>query len=272
VLADWNGLMLSALTRGFAVTGDERYLAAAQATANRLLTPCGTRGTLVHSQLGEHAQETPLLLDYAALGCGLLDLFMADGDARWFAGAVALAKKLDALFGNPDGPAFMSASDVAGTRAVDPYDGALPAGTSLAGNLLARLFYLTGDEGYLARAQAQVKPIAGLMARAPLAFAQALQTVELLLYPPPQLVLTGDAQRVLWTTAQQVFVPNLLVVWQPAGETNGPPELLPLTRATYLRDGLPTAYLCRNFVCDLPLTSAPELLERLLQAAGPVDN
>lgn len=45
-------------------------------------------------------------------------------------------------------------------------------------------------------------------------------------------------------------------------------ELHTLTRGTRPLDGKPTAYFCRNFVCDLPVTSAPELLESLLKAAA----
>jgi uncharacterized protein YyaL (SSP411 family) len=262
VLTDWNGLMISALVRGYAATGDERYLDFAKRTANRLLRPFEERGALVHSQLGEISSEVQLLLDYAAAAIGLLNLYLATGETRWFADCVALAERLYELFENEDRPYYMSASMVAGERLVDPHDNVLPAGTSLAGLLMARLYYLTDDERYLRRAETQVKSIADSMKASPTLFPQAMETAGLLKTPPAVLVLAGDHAREMWKTACEFYTPDMFVIWM--NEKEGvPEELRSLLAGKAPIDGKPTAYLCRNFACELPVHSADALRDQI---------
>ena len=264
VLTDWNGLMISALVRGFAVLNEPRYLDAAQRTADRLLSPFEVDGRLVHSFLGNRTLETQLLMDYAALGNGLLDVFLADGNQRWFNGAISLARTMDERFSMNDGLYKMSADDIAGANPIDPFDSAMPSGISLAGNLLSRLHHLTGDEWYEQRAQQQVLPVAGLMQHSAQAFSQGMITVDHLLHPPAQLVLVGDKDRTLWREAQQVYAPGLQITWQP----NEPdvPESSPLAslfEGKTILGNKATAYLCRNFVCELPTSDPKNLRESL---------
>ncbi len=269
VLSDWNGLMISALVRGFAVLDDARYLNAAEQTANRLLLPFEHDGNLVHSFLGERTLSRQLLMDYAALGNGLLDLFLADGNPRWFNGSVALARQLDSLFHSENGLYTMSADSIAGASQTDPFDSAMPSGNSLAGNLMARLYDLTGDEWYEQRARRQVEPIAGVIKRAAQAFSQALVTVDLLVNPPSQLVLIGDRDRKLWRAVQDEYVAGILTAWQPkdAEIPDSSPLAILFEGKTTINDK-PTAYLCRNFACELPTSDAAELRKKLQQLSA----
>ncbi|HEY3296049.1 MAG TPA: thioredoxin domain-containing protein [bacterium] len=263
VLTDWNGLMITALVRGFAVLNETRYLDAAQTTADRLLGAFENRQTLAHSQLEDRSKEISLLLDYATLAAGLLDLYLATGTERWFDGAVALASRLDELFANPQGPYVMSAQGVAGDPFPDPYDNVLPAGSSVAGTLAARLYYLTGNNVYMQRAVAQTQPLAALMRATPAAFSAALVTASLLQSPPAQLVLVGDHQRELWRAAQSVFVPTLDCLWLNESDRQ-PKDLSALLEGKVTPGGKPTAYLCRHFSCSLPVHSGGELKAQLV--------
>jgi hypothetical protein len=270
VLTDWNGLFLTALVRGFAVTGEERYVSSAVKLATRLLAPYEENGRLVHSFLGERTQDAQLLLDYAAFGNGLLDLFFATGENRWFEGAVGIADTLHALFQNPAGLYFLSAEDIAGVRSADPYDSALPSGNSLAGNLMAKLFYVTGNDRFRQRAESQVTPIAGYIKNHASAFSQAELTADLLVFPPSQLVLAGDDSREFWKLANQSYFPSMQTVWvsdKLAKQISDSPQLSSLLSGKMKIDGKPAAYLCRNFACDFPATSTDELRGMLKQSS-----
>jgi hypothetical protein len=271
VLTDWNGLMISALVRGFAVLGNERYLTAAQKCADRLLSPFEKDRALVHSFLGARTLKVQLLMDYGALGNGLLDLFLADGDVRWFRGSEALARQLDSQFGNPSDLYVMSTDTISGAAATDPFDSAMPSGVSLAGNLLARLYDLTGNEWYEQRARRQVEPVAGLMRRSAQAFSQSMVTVDMLAYPPAELVLVGDKARDLWRVAQDEYVPGIQVVWLPhVIDLQADSSLELLLEGKDVINGKPTAFLCRNFVCELPTTEADGLRKTLQRLAAQV--
>jgi uncharacterized protein len=80
----------------------------------------------------------------------------------------------------------------------------------------------------------------------------------------PQLVLVGDeagAQPFLEVTRER-YRPNSVVVRIDPAYRDAVAELLPWTAGMTMRDGRPTAYLCRDFACDAPVT-APDALRTL---------
>jgi len=268
VLTDWNGFMISALVRGYTALGDERYLSAAQHAANRLTNCFERTGRLRHSYVRERFNETQLLLDYSALGNGLLDLFMTAGDTRWFDLSVRLARTVDTLFSGESDLYAMSASPVAGTAPLDPYDSAVPSGISMAGNLFAKLYCLTGEEWYHARATGQVRPLVDSMTCTPAAFPQGLLTVELLLEPPAQLILIEDQSRLLWSVIRDRYLPHVLIVWTNSESSHSATELTSLLSGKVSLNGKPTAYLCRGFTCHQPVTSPDALAVMIDQSFG----
>src|SRR5207245_1208513 len=79
VLASWNGLMLSALAKGYRVTGTERYRQAAEQEAGFLLGTMQRDGQLIRSYRRGATEPQVFLDDYSDLTVGLLDLYEATG-------------------------------------------------------------------------------------------------------------------------------------------------------------------------------------------------
>jgi hypothetical protein len=103
--------------------------------------------------------------------------------------------------------------------------------------------------------------VAGDAEHYPMAFAYWLNVADFafadeqqlaILYPPAS---TPD---VLLRTANSHFRPNLMIA---ASEFPPPREAPGLLTGRPLREGMPTAYLCRHFACKLPLND-PEELEK----------
>ena len=88
-----------------------------------------------------------VLEDYADLADGLLALYEATFDERWFVAARELADAILDHFVDPAGGFFDTADDheTLVTRPKDPQDNATPAGGSMATRVLLRLAALTGD-------------------------------------------------------------------------------------------------------------------------------
>ena len=59
------------------------------------------------------------------------------------------------------------------------------------------------------------------------------------------------------------FLPNKVVLLRPSGDEPEIVALAPYTEDQLPRDGRATAYVCRNFACNLP-TSDPEKMIALL--------
>ncbi len=255
-LCDWNGLMVSSLS-SFGL------IEQAKSTARRFLTPYEQDGELVHSFLGDKELRVQLLLDYAALGNGCVDLFCASGDVKWFDAAYKLADDLERRFAKEDGLYYMSVDSVAGVRSVDLDDSALPSGNSLAGNLFIKLYYLTGEERFRERAEKQINALMPYLERMPTAFSQALLTAEWLVFPPEQVIAVSTSRTF------KGFVeaaPNRMVIRVDERTIQQLPAAHPLHTlldGKQAIDGLLTHYICRNFVCELPITDSEQLKSAL---------
>jgi hypothetical protein len=89
--------------------------------------------------------------------------------------------------------------------------------------------------------------------------------------PSQELVVVGDPgrpeTRALLDVARERFHPRLVVLHRPPGDGGRIVELAPVVRDFSQVDGRPTAYLCRGFVCERPVTGPAEL-RALLARAG----
>ena len=123
VLAAWNGLAIGALADAARALGAartrRRWTRRRPATATRpWRRPTGSRprllgadGRLRRSWKDGRATADGVLEDYANLAEGLLALYEATGDERWFAAAVGLADVILARFADPAGGFFDTADD-----------------------------------------------------------------------------------------------------------------------------------------------------------------
>jgi thiol:disulfide interchange protein DsbD len=153
VLTSWNGLMVSALAAAHVATGERSYLDRAQKTAGFALRSLrDTNGAPRVSWRRGRAGGPGFLDDSAFLIRGLLDLNAADHDAKWLEAAAALTRDAG-RFADPDGGWFFAADTpdlIVRPRGLD--DTALPSGSAIMVENLARLSYLAGDVGALSTA------------------------------------------------------------------------------------------------------------------------
>ncbi len=271
-LAAWNGLAIGALADGARrLSGGDRYLAtatgAAEAIVAGLLRPDGRLG---RSWKDGRATGEGVLEDYAHLADGLLALYEASSDERWFVHARGLADTILERFGDPVGGFFDTADDHEAliTRPKDVQDNAVPAGGSMAASVLLRLAALTGAARYREAAERAIGTVASYLARYPTGFANWLSAAHLAVEGIDELAIAGDpadaATRALAAAASDGFRPNLVlaVAADPAASN------VPLLADRILVDGQPTAYLCHDFACRLPVTDPAALREQLSAAAA----
>jgi hypothetical protein len=270
-LAAWNGLAIGAFADGARWLADgERYLAvatgAAEAIVADLLKPDGRLG---RSWKDGRATGEGVLEDYAHLADGLLALYEASSDERWFVVTRGLADVILEHFADPDGGFFDTADDHEAlvTRPKDVQDNAVPAGSSMAASVLLRLAALTGEARYGEAAERAIASVTPYLARYPTGFANWLSAAHLAVEGIDELAIAGDpsnpATRALAAVASDGFRPNLVL----AVAADPGASVVPLIGDRILVDGRPTAYLCRDFACRLPVTDAAPLREQLTAAA-----
>ena len=98
VLTAWNGLMISAMAKAAQALQDEKYLRAAQKSAQFIKENLYESGKLARRFRDSEAKFTASLDDYAYLIQGLVDLYETDFDEQWLNWANTLQKKQDELF------------------------------------------------------------------------------------------------------------------------------------------------------------------------------
>jgi uncharacterized protein len=271
VLASWNGLMLAAFAEAAAVLGRTDYLAAAVHNAEFLASQMVRDGRLRRSWKDGQARITGYLEDHAMVGAGLLALYEATFDRKWLDESQRLAEEALRLFWSEEREAFFDTGHDQETLVVRPrnlFDNAVPSGTSVTIEWLLRLAVVLGEERYEAVALKALRPMADLMQRYPSGFGRYLSALDFHLGPVAEVALVwppGEERGVapLLDTVFGRYQPNRVVV----GAAEGAPGAggLPLLAERGTVNGRPTAYVCRHYVCQLPVTE-PEALAGQLDA------
>ncbi len=272
-LAAWNGLAIGAFAdaaRLLASPVAERYRAAATAAADQILV--GLRrpdGRLGRSWKDGRSTGDGVLEDYADLADGLLALYEATFEERWFVAARELADTILGHFVDPAGGFFDTADDheTLVTRPKDPQDNATPAGGSMATRLLLRLAALTGDNRYGVTADRALATVTTYLERYPTGFANWLSAAELAVGGIVELAIVGEpddpATRALLDVARAGGRADLVV----AVAADPGSSAVPLLADRIALDGRPTAYVCQHFTCRLPVTDPATLVDQLAAAS-----
>ncbi|MEI6450649.1 MAG: thioredoxin domain-containing protein, partial [Actinomycetes bacterium] len=262
VLAGWNGLMLTAFAAAARVLDRDDYLSIARRNAELVLSQMRDRGgRMLRTWKGGRAKLNGYLEDYAHYAGGLLELYQATFEPRWFHAARALGDAILEHFVDPAG-GFFDTSDDHEKLLLRPkgiQDGAVPSGGAMAATVLLRLAEYTGEGRYADAAEGALAPLQAAMARAPLALAHWLAALDFMFAPPQGLAIVGADRGPLLDVARARYRPNLVVAAGPSAEDHA----IALLEGREALGGRATAYLCQRFSCERPVSS-PEDLAALL--------
>jgi uncharacterized protein YyaL (SSP411 family) len=276
ILTAWNGLMIGAYARAAQILGDPTFLRAAQKAAtfvrNNLFD--AATGTLRRSYRQGPSDIHGFAADYAFLISGLLDLYEADFDLAWLRWAQQLQDTLDLHFWDEDHGGYFSTTD--GDPAIllrlkEDYDGAEPAPTSVAVLNLCRFGQLLHNDTMLDHARHAIRAFSARLDAQPFGMPLLLAAAAQLETPPIHLILhsanpADPGLAALRAEAHRRHLPQLVVI-QITDETSraffAPQH--PAVDSLPEKPAQPTAYLCENFVCRLPVTE-PEALREIISA------
>ncbi len=272
ILTDWNGLMIAALAKGSQVFNEPSYRKAAEDAVDFILTKLRTDdGLLLHRYRDEDTAIDAHLDDYAFLIWGLIELYEATFMTRYLREALELTSDMiDRFRDESDGSFYFTASDSEDLiiRRKESYDGVIPSGNSVTMINLLRLGRMTARTDFEEIASEIGHAFSAQVTQSPNAHTHLLTGVYWAVDPSYEVIIVGDTReddtmdmvRVL----QKQFLPNTIVILRPAEEDS--PEIDALTGYTQnyqCIDGRTTAYVCRNYQCELPTTDTMKMLELL---------
>jgi uncharacterized protein len=271
ILTAWNAMAVSALAEAGRAFDVPAYVDEAVRCADFLLAHLrDDRARLLRSWRNGVAGAAGYVDDHALLADACLTLYETTFELRWFTAARELAGEMLRLFRDEeDGGFFTTGSDAEALviRPKDLYDNAVPSGNSVAADMLQRLAWLTGDAGYEDAATSAIKVVRDVLARAPSGFGYALCALDRYVGPGREVAIVGEpsdaaTQALVNEVTVKRFVPNVaLAVASPRDQAAR--DAIALLQDRPQRDGRATAYVCRRFVCQLPVTDPAELATQL---------
>jgi uncharacterized protein YyaL (SSP411 family) len=210
------------------------------------------------------------LEDHAAVALGFLAVYELAFDERWVERAREIAESMIEGFWSDEVGAFFDTavdSEQLITRPREVTDNAIPSGTSLAIELLLHLSELLGDSELRRRAVFALETLAEPMSRFPTAFGHLLGCADMEVNGAVEVALVGEplspGYKALERTVGERYVPALVL----AGGSAGAATSIRLLDGRTSAEGRATAYVCRGYTCDRPVTDAGELSDQLENAA-----
>ncbi len=262
ILTAWNGLMISAIARGGAILDEPRYVGAARAAADFLLSAMrAPDGGLLRRYREGEAAIGGMLDDYSFFVQGLLDLYEATFEFRYLEQAIAIADDQRARFEDPEAGGFYASAHpdaLSLNRIKDDYDGAEPSGNSVTLLNLLRLHRITGRENLLASARNLIRAFSARLSATAYGMPQMLVACEFDLAPNREIIVAGNPEPDMIRQLWKYFDPNRILL-------NTAPEIAQYHSAvSELAKGPAAICLCENFTCQAPATNTEDLA-RLLE-------
>jgi len=209
--------------------------------------------------------------DYAFFIQGLLDLYEASFDIRRLDLANTLQERQNALFWDKKGGAYFTTSGKDPNlflRSKGDFDGAEPSPNSVSALNLTRLSWFFDNNDWHRMAEQTINAFQAQLSRSPSSLPLMLVALDASESAPRQVIIAGkpDASDTfeLLREINKRYQPNEILIIADGG----PGQAYFTQKIEFFKDVHPiadkaTAYVCQNFVCQLP-TSDPAVVARLL--------
>jgi uncharacterized protein len=264
VLADWNGLMIAALTNAALIFGEPPWLTLASRAFDFVASTMTRGDRLGHSWRDGKLKFPGLASDFAAMIRAALALHEATGQRKYLEQALSWQHAFDRDYINAElGTYYLTAADAEGlvVRPAATTDEATPNHNAVAAQNLIRLAVLAGDDMWRDNADRLIGAIASQVADNLYMHMALLNAIDLRL-SAAEIVVTGDGQGAdaLLAVARRASPLNRIVLHAASAAVL--PEKHP-ARAKVATTTAPQAFICVGETCSLPVTTPSELTTAL---------
>jgi uncharacterized protein YyaL (SSP411 family) len=263
VLADWNGLTITALVNAGVLLGEPDWIAMAR-RAFDFIAANMTRDVNGEQRLGHSWRAGQLLFpglasDFTAMTKAALALHEASGERRYLDTALAWQRALDAHYTDAaTGGYFLTADDAEGLvlRPHSTADDATPNHNAVAAGNLIRLAVFTGDHAWRDKADRLIDGILATAGQNLFGHVALLNTLDLRL-TGAEIVVTGDAPALADAALKLAFTTRIVLRARSADDL---PASHPAQEKLKTANG-PAAFVCAGERCSLPVTDAAGLAD-----------
>jgi len=266
VLTSWNALMISAFAKGYRVTNEKKYLDAAENCIAFIEKNLIQDGQLLRTYKNGSAKIQGYLEDYAYFANSLLDVFEINPNVKYLESAKEFANHLIEHFWDEQNNNFFMTADNHEKLIIRPknnYDLSLPSGNSVAANVMLKLYHLTQEKKFLAVSTKIMESQAQMAAENPFGFGHLLNTIFMYMQKPIEITMLNTENHEMLKTLSGRFLPESILVTL---NNENQLELLskyPFFAGKQFSKSKSTVFVCKDFVCSLPLESISDVEKAL---------
>ena len=273
IITAWNGLMIGAFARASRIFSEHRYTEAATRAAHFVLSALydAPAKKLKRRFRDSEAKFEAHLDDYAFFIQGLLDVYDATFDEQWLTLALELHETQVSFFWDASQGGFYDFSGKDPSillRTKETYDGAEPAGNSVAAMNLIRISQVTDDIIAKKMLESTIRRIGAQIQQTPHAMPLMMAAIDFFLSPPKQIVIAGtrdsaDTLQFLEEISRR-YLPNMILFLADGGSN----QKLLASRLPFVASMAPlekkaTAYICENYTCNFPTNDVNRFITML---------
>lgn len=273
IITAWNGLMVSAFARAAQALNETAYVQAAERAATFVADTLYNKqsNTLLRRFREGEAKFDAYLDDYAFLTQGLIDLYETSFERRWLQQAMRLTEKQIELFWDEDNGGFFDTTGSDSSilvRMKELYDGAEPTGNSVAVMNLLRLSAMTDNRDWREKADRTLRAFGDVLQKSPFTMPQMAAAFDFSIEGAKQIVLAGkrhdESTRKMIREIHSRYLPNKVVILvDEEAQQMDFGSAGTFLKSVSMIDEKPTAYVCEDFVCQLPTSNIPEMIKLL---------
>jgi uncharacterized protein YyaL (SSP411 family) len=259
ILTAWNGLMIAAFAKASRVLNQSKYANVAEQGIRLIYEKLmDSKGRLLARYREGEAAHLAYLDDYAFLLMALIEVYEATCKEIYLQQAVTLASDMRELFGDStEGGFYFYGNDGEEliTRPKEIYDGAIPSGNSVAALALQKLADITDDRSFSEIAEQLLRHFAGEVSRYAAGYTYFMMAVDYYLTDHVKIVIVGDREaadtKTMLAVINSCFLPTVAIrFYDRHSQENGEYKEI---------DNKATAYVCKNFACQPPVTDVAKL-------------
>ena len=272
ILTDWNGLMISALSRAAAITGNQKYKETVIRATDFILDNLKQDESKLFKRYRDgEAGIDGMIEDYAFLIWGLIELYQLTFDIKYLKEAVKLSDYQIQNFWDEDSKGFYyydQNSEGLIVRPKEIYDGAIPSGNSVSCFNFIRLGKILNNNFYKSIADEAINAFSSRVNRSGIGFTMMLHAIDYNFGPSYEVIVTGDpndsqTQNILNTVYKSKNL-NKIIILLDSNHKKDIVNLIPFSEFYFTSKSKESlAYVCKDYTCDLPTNDLDKIKAQL---------
>lgn len=261
ILTSWNGLMIAAMAIGGRILKDNIYISASEKAAEFILEKLiRSDGRLLTAYREGTAKIPAYLDDYAFFIWGLIELYETTFKPEYIEEAAKLSKDLIKYFWDDKNGGFFIYGNDSEKLIIRPkkiYDEAYPSGNSISALNFLRLSRLTGMYDFEDKANQIFKAFGRKIQGYPEGCSSSLTAFLFSKSKGEEIIIVSDknteSAKEMINAINEKFRPFTSIIFY-SDECKDIEKIVPFISNYKSIEGKPTAYVCKNFSCNAPIT------------------